>query len=48
MFSHIPAMREAGVTEFAVGVLGRLEGVFDSMETIERYIGELAACAANY
>jgi probable F420-dependent oxidoreductase len=48
MFSQIPAMREAGVNQFAVGVLGRLEGVFDSMETIERYIGELAAHAAKY
>lgn len=38
MFGRIPAMREAGVTEFAAGVLGRLEGVFDTMETIERYI----------
>ena len=48
MFSHIPAMREAGVNEFAAGVLGRLEGVFNSMETIERYICELAAHAAKY
>jgi probable F420-dependent oxidoreductase len=48
MFSHVPAMREAGVTEFAVGVLGRLEGVFASMEMIERYVRELAAYAAKY
>ena len=48
MFSHVPAMREAGVNEFALGVLGRLEGVFDSMATIARYIGELAACAAKF
>jgi probable F420-dependent oxidoreductase len=48
MFSHVPAMREAGVNEFAAGVMGRLEGVFDSMETIERYIGELASYAAKY
>lgn len=48
MFAAIPAMREAGVTEFAAGVLGRLEGVFDSMETIERYVGELASYAAKY
>lgn len=48
MFAQVPAMREAGVTEFAAGVLGRLEGVFDSMETIERYIGELASFAARY
>lgn len=48
MFAQVGAMREAGVTEFAAGVLGRLEGVFDSMETIERYIHELAAHAAKY
>jgi probable F420-dependent oxidoreductase len=48
MFGAIPAMRDAGVTEFAAGVLGRLEGVFDSMATIERYIGELAAYAEKY
>lgn len=48
MFGHVAAMREAGVTEFAAGVLGRLEGVFDSMETIERYIHELAEIAAKY
>ena len=48
MFGATPAMREAGVTEFAAGVLGRLEGVFDSMETIERYINELAAFAAKF
>lgn len=48
IFSHVAPMREAGVTEFALGVMGRLEGVFDSMETIERYVGELAAHAARY
>ena len=48
MFDHVSALREAGVTEFAAGVLGRLEGVFDSMETIEGYIGELAAQAAKF
>ena len=48
MFGHVGAMRDAGVTEFAAGVLGRLEGVFDSMATIERYINELAAFAAKY
>lgn len=47
IFSHVPAMQEAGVTEFAMGVLGRLEGVFDTMETIERYVNELAAWAAK-
>jgi probable F420-dependent oxidoreductase len=48
MFAPVPAMLEAGVTEFAVVVLGRLEGAFDSMATIERYINELAACAAKF
>jgi probable F420-dependent oxidoreductase len=48
IFSHVPAMLEAGVTEFAIGVLGRLEGVFDSMKTIERYVAELATYAAKY
>jgi alkanesulfonate monooxygenase SsuD/methylene tetrahydromethanopterin reductase-like flavin-dependent oxidoreductase (luciferase family) len=47
MFDPVPAMLEAGVTEFAAVVLGRLEGVFDSMATIERYIGELADFAAK-
>ena len=48
MFAHVPAMREAGVTEFAVSVTGRLGGEFDSMEKIERYIHEIAAQAAKY
>jgi probable F420-dependent oxidoreductase len=48
MFAAVPAMREAGVTEFATGVMGRLEGVFSSMEKIERYIHEVAALAAKY
>jgi len=48
MFDHVAQMREAGVTEFAAGVLGRLEGVFDSMETVERYVCELAAQAAKF
>lgn len=48
MFDHVAQMREAGVTEFAAGVLGRLEGVFDTMITIERYISELAAQAARF
>jgi probable F420-dependent oxidoreductase len=48
MLAQVPAMREAGVNEFAAGVMGRLEGVFDSMETIERYIGELAALAVKF
>lgn len=47
-FDHVAALREAGVTEFAAGILGRLEGVFDSMETMEGYIGELAAHAAKF
>lgn len=48
MFAQVPAMQDAGVNQFAIGVLGRLEGVFDSMETIERYVGELAAYAAKF
>lgn len=47
MFGHAEKLREAGVTEFAVGVLGRLEGVFDSMVTIDRYINELVEFAAK-
>ena len=48
MFAQVPAMREAGVTEFATGVTGRLEGVFDTMAAIERYINEVAAFAAKF
>lgn len=48
IFSHVAPMREAGVTEFALGTLGRLEGLFDSMDKIERYIGELADQARRY
>lgn len=47
IFAEVPAMREAGVTEFAAGVTGRLEGVFSSMAAIERFIGELAEFAAK-
>jgi probable F420-dependent oxidoreductase len=47
IFAEVPAMREAGVTEFAAGVTGRLEGVFSSMAAIERFIGELADFAAK-
>ena len=47
MFAAVPAMQEAGVTEFATGVLGRLEGVFSTMEAIERYINEVATWAAK-
>ena len=48
MFAHVEPMRAAGVTEFSVFVLGRLEGMYDSMAAIERYIGELAEHAAKY
>jgi probable F420-dependent oxidoreductase len=48
MFADVPAMREAGVTEFATGVTGRLEGPFGSMEAIERFINEVAELAAKY
>jgi probable F420-dependent oxidoreductase len=47
IFAEVPAMRDAGVTEFAAGVTGRLEGVFSSMAAIERYIGDLADFAAK-
>jgi probable F420-dependent oxidoreductase len=48
IFAHVPAMREAGVTEFATGVTGRLQGPFSSMEAIERYINDVAEYAAQY
>jgi probable F420-dependent oxidoreductase len=48
MFSHVPAMREAGVTEFAAGVTGRLQGPFSSMPAIERYLNDVAAHAATF
>jgi hypothetical protein len=48
MFADVPAMREAGVTEFATGVTGRLEGPFSTMEAIERFINEVAEIAAKY
>jgi probable F420-dependent oxidoreductase len=48
IFAHVPAMREAGVTEFATGVTGRLEGPFGSMEAIERHINDIAAFAAKF
>jgi probable F420-dependent oxidoreductase len=48
MFSDVPAMREAGVTEFATGVTGRLEGPFGSMAAIERFIDDVASFAAKY
>lgn len=38
---------EAGVTDFAAGVTGRLEGLFSSIDAIERYIGDLADFAAK-
>jgi alkanesulfonate monooxygenase SsuD/methylene tetrahydromethanopterin reductase-like flavin-dependent oxidoreductase (luciferase family) len=48
IFAEVPAMRDAGVNEFATGVTGRLEGPFSSMEAIERYINEVAEFAAKY
>jgi probable F420-dependent oxidoreductase len=48
IFDAVPAMREAGVTEFATGVTGRLEGPFGSMAAIERFINEVAEFAARY
>lgn len=48
IFSHVPAMREAGVNEFATGVTGRLEGPFSSIAAIERFINEVAEFGAKY
>jgi probable F420-dependent oxidoreductase len=48
IFAAAPAMLEAGVTEFATGVTGRLQGPFSSMEAIERHINEVAALARRY
>jgi probable F420-dependent oxidoreductase len=48
MFSHAPAMIDAGVTEFANGVAGRLGGIFPTMEAIERHINAIVSFAAKY
>ncbi len=48
IFESVPAMRQAGVTEFATGVTGRLEGPFPDMAAIEDYIGEAAELSAKY
>lgn len=48
MFAQVEQMLEAGVTEFATGVIGRLEGQFTSMEAIERHINEIAELAARH
>jgi probable F420-dependent oxidoreductase len=48
MFEAVPAMLDAGVTEIANGVTGRLEGPFSTMDAIERHIGKLAELAARY
>lgn len=47
IFAHVPAMQEAGVNEFAIGVTGRLQGQFSSMDAIERFIGDVAEHAAR-
>lgn len=47
MFAAVPAMREAGVTEFATGVTGRLGGPFPDMEAMERHINAVAGYAAK-
>ena len=47
MFAAVPALQAAGVTEFATGVTGRLEGLFSSMEAIQSHIGAIAALAAK-
>ncbi len=48
IFAEVPALRDAGVTEFAAGVTGRLQGPFSSMDAIERFIGSIAEWAAKY
>jgi len=48
IFADVPAMREAGVTQFATGVIGRLEGPFPTMDAIARHIDAIAALAAKY
>lgn len=48
IFGDVPAMMDAGVTEFATGVMGRLEGPFPSMAAIEDYIGRIAEQAAKF
>jgi len=48
IFADVPAMMEAGVTEFATGMMGRLEGPFPSMAAIEDYIGRIAEHAAKF
>lgn len=48
IFAAVPAMQEAGVTEFATGVTGRLEGPFPTMDAIERHIAAIAEFAARY
>ncbi|MBU6268490.1 MAG: TIGR03619 family F420-dependent LLM class oxidoreductase [Sphingomonadales bacterium] len=48
IFADVPAMMAAGVTEFATGVMGRLEGPFPSMAAIEDYIGRIAEHAAKF
>ena len=47
MLQAVPAMLDAGVTEFATGVTGRLEGVFHSMDAIERHVAGIAEMAAR-
>lgn len=48
MFAPVPDMLAAGVTEFALGVSGRLEAPFVSMAAIGRYLQEVAAAAAKF
>lgn len=48
MFEQVDRMRDAGVTEFATGVIGRLEGQFATMDAIERHIDEIAELATRY
>jgi probable F420-dependent oxidoreductase len=48
LFTRVAEMQEAGATEFATGVPGRLEGPFSSMAAIERHINEVARLAATF
>jgi probable F420-dependent oxidoreductase len=48
MFADVPAMQDAGVTEFSTIVTGRLTHPFGSMDAIERHIARVAELAAKY
>ncbi|MGE3690090.1 MAG: TIGR03619 family F420-dependent LLM class oxidoreductase [Novosphingobium sp.] len=48
IFAEVPALKGAGVTEFAAGVTGRLQGPFGTMDAIERFINTVAEYAAKH